>query len=125
MSLSANRDLPRFVDQELRSLKVKAAVHIYKGGFVGIDRASGYARPLSAGDSFAGVAYEEADNSSGSNGDVACRVYTQGDFQSVLTSAAITDIGKPMFASDDGTLTFAGGGAASYVGRCVDVPSSG
>src|SRR5947209_7224762 len=81
MSLSANRDLPRFVDQELRALKVKAAAHIYKGGFVGIDRASGYARPLTGGDLFAGVAYEEADNSSGSNGDIACRVYTQGDFQ--------------------------------------------
>ena len=78
MSLSANRDLPRFVDQELRSLKVKAAAHIYKGAFVGIDRASGYARALAAGDLFVGVAYEEADNTSGSNGDIACRVYTEG-----------------------------------------------
>lgn len=125
MSLSANRDLPRFVDQELRSFRVKASTHIYKGAFVGFDRASGYVRPLAAGDMFAGIAYEECDNSSGSNGDKACRVYTQGDFQAALTSAAITDVGKPVFASADDTLTFAGGGTASYVGLCVDVPASG
>src|SRR5436190_19261650 len=110
MSLSANRDLPRFVEQELRTLKVKGSTHIYKGGFVGIDRASGYARPLTVGDLFAGVAYEEGDNSSGSSGDISVRVYTQGDFQAALSGAAQTDVGKPIFASDDGTLTFAGGG---------------
>ena len=47
-------------------------------------------------DLFAGVAYEEGDNSSGSNGDIACRVYTQGDFQAAVTSAAVTDIGGVM-----------------------------
>src|SRR5262245_7990124 len=116
MALTANRDLPRFIDQELRSLKVKASAHVFKNAFVGIDRASGYARGLVAGDLFAGVAYEEADNSSGANGDKVCRVYTMGDFQALVGGAAQADAGKPVFASDDGTLTFAGGSNASYVG---------
>lgn len=125
MPLTANRDLPRYVDQELRALKVKASTHVHRGAHVGIDRATGLIRPLAAGDLFAGVAYEECDNSAGADGARACRVYTQGDFNAALAGAAQTDVGKPVFASDDGTLTFAGGGNASYVGRCVDVPTSG
>lgn len=125
MPLTANRDLDRFIDQELRALKVKAATRVYKGGFVGFDRATGYIRGLSAGDLFAGIAYEESDNSTGANGDRSCRLYTQGDFQAVLAGAVQTDVGKPVFASADDTLTFAGGGPASYVGRCVDVPVAG
>lgn len=124
MSLTANRDLPRFVDQELRALKVKAATKIYKGAFVGIDRASGFVRGLAAGDLFAGIAYEECDNTAGANGDKSCRVYTQGDFHCTLSGAVQADAGRPVFASDDETLTLAGGGAGSYAGRCVDVPSS-
>ncbi|MEE8170367.1 MAG: hypothetical protein V3T70_07455, partial [Phycisphaerae bacterium] len=125
MALTANRDVPRFVDQELRTLKVKAAAHIYKGGFVGIDRATGYIRPLAGADLFAGVAYEECDNSSGADGDVSCRLYTQGDFQTTLSGAALTDVGRPAFATDDNTLTLSPGTNGSQVGRCVDVPKAG
>jgi len=125
MALTANRDIEHFIDQELRSLKVKAATHIYKGAFVGIDRATGYVRMLVAGDLFAGIAYEECDNTAGANGDKSCRVYTQGDFQLALSGAAQADIGKPVFAGSEETLTFAGGAMGSYAGRCVDVPASG
>ena len=122
MALSANRDVDRYVDQELRTLPVKGSTHIYKGAFVG--QTSGYARGLVAGDVFAGIAYEEADNSSGSDGGQVVRVFTLGDFEHALASASRANNGAQVYASDDATLTLTSSGN-SLVGRQVDVPSSG
>jgi hypothetical protein len=122
MALTANRELDRYVDQELRRYGVAASAHVFKGGFVGLN-ASGYARALTAGDRCLGIAYEEADNTSGSNGDATVRVFTLGDFQHTLTGAAVTDIGKPVYASDDATLTLTGANN-SFVGWVVDRPAA-
>jgi predicted RecA/RadA family phage recombinase len=121
MALSANRDVDRYVDQELRSFKVAASAQIYKGGFVGLS--SGYARALTAGDQCVGIAYEEADNSSGSAGDISVRVFTLGDFLHALSSAALTNIGDAVYASADDTLTFTAT-SNSLVGICIDVPET-
>ena len=121
MALSENREVDRYVDQELRSLKVAASAHVYKGGFVGLS--SGYARALAAGDVCVGIAYEEADNASGSAGDVSVRVYTLGDFQHALSGAALTNIGDAVYASADDTLTFTSTDN-SLVGICLDVPET-
>lgn len=118
MALSANRELDRFVDQELRSYRVAASTHVYKGGFVGLN-SSGYARGLVASDACVGVAYEESDNSSGSNGDKSVRVFTMSDFQHTLSGAAITDIGRAVYASADDTITFDPSGN-SFVGYVQD-----
>jgi len=123
MALTKNREVDHYVDQELRTLQVAAAKHIYKGSMVGIDSA-GYARPLVAGDPFAGLAYEEMDNSAGANGALSVRVYTLGDFGLSLSGAVVAHIGRPVFASADDTLTFTGAGN-SYVGVAQDVPASG
>ena len=74
MALSGNRNVERYVDQELRTLAVKASTHVYKGAFVGLS--GGFARGLVAGDAFAGVAYEEADNTAGADGDIVVQLYT-------------------------------------------------
>ncbi len=84
MALTANREVDHYIDQELRSFQVAASAQLYKGGFVGLT-SGGYARPLTAGDPIVGIAYEEMDNSSGADGDVAVRVYTLGDFGVTLT----------------------------------------
>lgn len=120
-ALTANREVDRYVDQELRALPVKASTHIYKGAFVGL--ASGFARGLNAGDSFAGVAYEEADNSSGADGAISVRVYTEGDFEHTLASAARSNNGAAVYASDDNTLTLTSTNN-SAVGNQVDVPAT-
>ncbi len=122
MALTANQDVDHYVDQELRSLQVAAAAHIYKGGLVGVTT-GGYAQPLIAGDAFAGIAYEEIDNTSGAAGDVSVRVYTQGDFGVTLAGAAVTDIGRPVFGSADDTFTFTGA-ANSFVGVVQDFISA-
>jgi hypothetical protein len=122
MALTANRDLDRYVDQELRALPVKTNVHIYKGAFVGLS--GGYAQPLAAGDAFAGIAYEEADNGGGADGAKSVRVYTCGDFEHALGSASRANNGAVVYASADDTLTLTSSGN-SAVGNQVDVPSSG
>ncbi len=118
MALTANRDVDHYIDQELRSLQVAAAAHIYKGALIGLS-AGGYAQPLTAGDPFLGIAYEEMDNSGGSAGDKSVRVYTLGDFGLTLSGATIADVGRPVFASADDTLTFTGAGN-SYLGIVQD-----
>ncbi len=116
-ALTANANVTRLVDQELREFPVGAAVTIYRGGFVGIDPA-GYAKDFEPGDLFAGIAYEYVDNSSGAAAADKVRVYTQGDFEFTLTSAALTDVGKPVYATDDSTLALTGHPDA-YVGKVV------
>jgi hypothetical protein len=123
MALTANREVDHYIDQELRSLRVAAGAHVYKGAIVGVSPA-GWARPLTAGDLFAGIAYEEADNAGGLDGDVSVRVYTLGDFGHALSGATIVNTGDAVYASDDETLTFTAAGN-SFVGRAVDVPASG
>lgn len=122
MVASANRIVERFVDQETRSYQMLTNIHVYKGTFVGLS--AGYARPLVAGDTFLGVAYEEMDNTGGASGAKTVRVFSVSDFSHALSGAALTNIDDPVFASADDTLTFTAG-SNSFVGYCVDVPSAG
>ncbi|MEE9296418.1 MAG: hypothetical protein V3W34_15860 [Phycisphaerae bacterium] len=122
MALTANREVDHYVDQELRSYQVAASKQVFKGSFVGL-ASSGYARPLVAGDPFVGIAYEEGDNSLGSDGDLSVRVFTIGDFGLTLSGASIADIGRAVYASDDGTVTFDPDGN-SFLGYVQDVVTS-
>ncbi len=68
MALTANQEVDRLVDQELRQYGLTASAHVFKGGFVGL-AIDGFARAFVAGDLFLGLAYEEGDNTSGADGD--------------------------------------------------------
>lgn len=118
MALTANREVDHYIDQELRSFQVAAGQHIYKGALVGLS-ATGYAQALTAGDPFVGMAYEEIDNTSGADSDLTVRVYTLGDFGQALTGATVADVGRPVFASADDTLSFTGAGN-TYIGVVKD-----
>lgn len=121
MPLTANRELSRYVDQELRAFPVAASAHIYKGALVGIDRATGLVRNLVSGDVFAGIAYEEVDNSGGSAGAQSVRLYTQGDFILKTTSANQAWVGAPVYAVDSDGTGIAPGVGASYCGVLLGV----
>lgn len=124
MTLTENRDVDHYVDQELSSFQMAAGAHVFKHALVGVAE-SGYARPLVGGDKFAGIAYEEMDNKPGTSGDGGAdgdrclRVYTLGDFGLQLLGAHIANIGQPVFASADDVLTFERDGT-SYVGIMQD-----
>jgi hypothetical protein len=108
---------------ERNDIGVIAADIIYEGAAVG-DNASGYARPLVAGDPFLGFATETADNSAGAAGAKNVNLRTSGRVQLAIGSLAITDLGKQVYASDDNTFTLTAT-SNSAIGRVVRFVSSG
>lgn len=117
-------DSPRtYVKGDFNDLPMIAADIIYEGAAVG-DNASGYARPLAAGDAFRGFAWRKVDNASGSAGDKNIRVVRAGRIKLAVASAAITDNGKAVYASDDNTFVLTES-TNSYVGRITRFISTG
>ena len=91
---------------------------VYEGALVG-DNASGYGQPLVAGDPFRGHAVKKVDNTGGAAGVKNIEVLSGRYRLEVSLAGAITDVGRPVYASDDSVLTFIGAGASganSYVG---------
>jgi hypothetical protein len=90
----------------LNHIPVIASDIIYSGAAVGVVVGTGHARPLAAGDIFAGFANAKADNSSGAAADINVEVRKAGVVQLAITGAVITDIGQPVYATDDDTFVF-------------------
>ena len=109
---------------DLNSLPMVATDIIYEGAAVGIAAASGNARPLTAGDAFAGFCIQNADNATGSAGDVRVQVKTHGEVQLPVANVAATDLGKPVYASDDDTFVLTATGN-SYIGKVKRFVSAG
>lgn len=113
----------RLIDFKLRTdprgdtleLPMGAAETIYENGFVGVDPA-GYAKAFVPGDLFVGIATEEVDNSAGAAAAETVKMVVSGAIEHTLSGAALTDIGKPVYATDDGTIALTGHPDA-YVGR--------
>jgi len=112
-----------FQQGEINDTPVIATDIIYEGAAVG-DNGSGYARPLVAGDPFLGFAACKADNAAGSAGDVYVRTKVKGRVRLNISSLAITDVGNPVYASDDDTFTLTAS-TNSYIGRVVGFASTG
>ena len=91
---------------EESALPMIASDILYEGGAIGIVPASGHARPLAAGDTFGGFAARKADNSLGGAAAIRCDRYQRGYIELPVTGAVITDVGQPVFATDDDTFTF-------------------
>lgn len=106
---------------DIEEYPVIATDIIYEGAAVG-ENASGYARPLQAGDPFLGFARRKADNSAGAAGAVNVEVITRGRAQLAIGSLAITANDRPaVYASDDDTftLTASTNSLIGYVSRWV------
>jgi hypothetical protein len=89
----------------LNDLPMVATDIIYDGAAVGVVPATGHARPLAAGDRFAGFCQAKADNT-GAAAAMNVRVVESGCVQLPVTGAVITDVGQPVYATDDDTFTF-------------------
>lgn len=111
-------ELPDFND-----LPVIASDIVYEGAAVG-DNGTNAARPLIAGDRFVGFALTKVDNSAGAAGAKNVRVRTRGRIQLPISSIDSTDVGKPVYASDDDTFTLTES-TNSFIGRTVRLVATG
>jgi predicted RecA/RadA family phage recombinase len=92
---------------------VKASQTIYEGSAVGIT--AGYARALTSGDIFVGFAAGKVIEATAGDGGAVVQVYKAGIADLTITSVAVTDVGKPVYASDDGTFSLTQG-SSSLIG---------
>lgn len=102
------------VQGDISAIGIIATDIVYEGAMVG-DNAAGYGRPLTAGDKFLGHAVSKVDNASGSAGDLNITLRSGHYRLEVALVGLITDVGQPVYASDDATLTFEAA-SNSYVG---------
>lgn len=122
-TLAANK--PRAYELgERNHLPVIASDIIYEGAAVGVVDASGHAQPLAAANSFAGFATTKADNSAGTAAAINVEVVKSGQIELTVSGAVITDVGQPVYASDDDTFTFNPADGA-FVGMVKRYVSSG
>lgn len=109
------KDTPRVYELgDINELPVIATDIIYEGAAVG-DNGSGYARPLVAGDAFRGFAEQKVDNSAGAAAAKNVRVKQRGKIKLSVSGAVITDVGQPVYATDDDTYVLSPVGA-SFIG---------
>jgi hypothetical protein len=89
----------------LNSIPIIANDIVYEGSLVG-DNGAGYGRPLVAGDRFVGHAKCKCDNTDGSAGDKNIQLIGGTRYRLIVDLVAlITDVGQPVYASDDATLS--------------------
>lgn len=122
-TLAADKVLPYEIGEH-NDLPVIASDIIYQGAAVGVVAASGHARPLSGGDRFGGFAVYKADNAAGAAAAINVRVATVGQIQLAVSGAVATDVGQPVYATDDDSFTFNPVGA-SFVGFVKRYVSAG
>lgn len=106
---------------DVNEFPVIASDIIYEGAAVGIVKASGHAQPLTSSDAFAGFAQRKADNSAGAAAAINVKVQRAGMIQLAVTGAVITDVGQPVYATDDDTFTLlpTGGVFVGFLRRFV------
>jgi len=114
-TLAANAPLIHALGQH-NSVPIIAADIVYEGAAVG-DNAAGYGRPLVAGDKFLGHSVDKVDNATvaGAAGAKDIRLLSGRYRLEVALVGLITDVGQPVYMSDDATYTFDPSGN-SYVG---------
>lgn len=105
-ALTADRDTKIIAKPSLKGYPVAASTTIYKGGMVCLD-GDGYAVPAADDSAYSmviGVADEQVDNSSGSDGDKDVRVRSGEIYDFVASSITQAMVGTTMYVVDDQTI---------------------
>lgn len=125
MALAVDTIFP-VLEGDFVDLLVAATTTIYEGSAVYIN-SGGYAAPITGSvQKFVGFADRKADNSAGADGAIRVRVRRDEHVRQLpVTSVALTSVGAPVYASDDGTFTVTGTSSTSYIGRVVAYISAG
>jgi len=108
----------------INEIPVIAADILFEGSAVGVVTGTGYARPLTSVDKFVGFAESNCDNAAGAAAAKKVRVRKSGLVQLSVSGAVITDIGQPVYATDDDTFIFLPTGAV-FIGFVHRYVSSG
>jgi hypothetical protein len=108
----------------INELPVIASDIIYEGAAVGAVIGTGHVRPLTSVDKFVGFAERKCDNSTGAAAAKNVRVVESGKIVLSVSGAVITDIGQPVYATDDDTFVFLPTGGV-YIGKVERFVSSG
>lgn len=126
-ALTADRLPPRHKEghgEIILDLFVAASEVIYRGAFVEVDAGGDItAAVVSTGDVI-GIAQEQADNASGADGDITCKVMCGSVFEHAIAAVAKSDIGAIVRATDDQTLDVTTT-ANNHVGWILQVPATG
>lgn len=118
-------DKPRVkVLGDVNELPMVASDIIYEGAAVGVVKGTGHVRPLTAVDAFVGFAESNVDNSAGAAAAKNARVARKGSAVLAVSGAVITDVGQPVYATDDDTFVFLPTGA-QFIGFVRRFVSSG
>ena len=121
-ALTKNYNRPSKGTPKMMSFPVAASTRIYQGGLV-IINSSGYAIPAAASASnkgCAGVAAKEANNSSGSAGDIRVEVMSDAVFLFAGTTLTQASIGSVVYAEDDNQIDDASGTNEAIAGVLVE-----
>ena len=105
----------------INEIPVIAADILFEGSAIGVVIGTGHARPLTSVDKFVGFAESNCDNAAGAAAAKKVRVRKSGLVQLPVSGAVITDIGQPVYATDDDTFVFlpTGGVFIGFVHRYV------
>lgn len=125
MAVTANQLVTAQQPDGLVGYPVLASTHIYKGTMCFVVAASGYLTDddASGANAFAGIASQEVDNSSGSNGDLTCECWTEGKFELVGSSLTQAIVGDKIYATDNYTITGTGT-SATRIGNATEFVSA-
>jgi hypothetical protein len=117
MALSKNTPIKEVLGN-FEDLPLYQAIKAYEGALLFL-RADGYVTNVAGGLPFLGHADALADNTNGASGALNVRI-RRGTYraQITLTDVALANVGDPLYASDDGTLTLTAT-SNSLVGRVV------
>lgn len=122
-TLAANKQRTYQLENK-NELPTIAADILYQGAAAGIQATTGLIRPLVAGDRFAGFVEAKADNSTGAAAAINGNLVKRLRIQLAITGLVITDVGLPVYATDDDTFTLSPVGA-SFIGFVDRFVSSG
>lgn len=108
---------------DVNEIGVLAATKLFEGAALTLDP-TGFAHSLTTVEQWLGFAESKADNSAGLDGAIKVRVLARGRVKLAVGSLVITDVGQPVYASDDNTFTLTQG-VNTYIGRVTRFIAAG
>lgn len=122
--MSSSTNTPRIYEMgERNELPLTSGNAIYEGSALGMIDGTGLMRPLVAGDKFCGFTESSVNVLTGIGFATyaTVRLYDRGKVQLAVAGCVVTDVGLPVYASDDLTfsLTPVGGSFVGFVHRFV------